>query len=527
MCQPLLLQNGLIVTERSTYIGSVLIIDDLIADVGTVINYPSDSLFIDCTGMILLPGGIDPHVHLEYYQGPNKIRSADDFFTGSVAASLGGTTCLIDFCETTDGQHFESAIETRKREISKSVLPIGLHQTISAVDLDRMGGSLSLSEVETAIRKGISSFKVYTAYRGLYINDKQFTEIAVKMNREFSQQAIIIVHAEDNFVFESQVKYCRENGLVDPRYITQTRPGTGEANATLSICNIMSSLPKPSPLLTPLGLHFVHVSAIESARVIENYAHLNITGEVCVQHLSLTEDIYKSSNILERGMGVMAPVLRTEADNNYLFDQLKKEKQIHMTVTDHCPFTSKQRFGLKRLPDLIFDNDKKRLVSSAHEEKWHASTPTEMVPSPNTSTHPPFYEMPGGTAGIQLRVPIVINEARKRNFSWEQIGRIISTNAAKRFGMFSKYGSIEKGKKASILVWNPSIKCTVKVVGASCPEAAKPGDVVENIDVSLYEGREIEGWPWYVFSNGQKLVEEARFVGEPGMGGFLERYLHQ
>ncbi|KAL0208099.1 hypothetical protein P9112_010686 [Eukaryota sp. TZLM1-RC] len=537
------LVNGTIVTENESFVGTLLIEGSKIASINPT-SIPSSYTAIDCTDFIIFPGAIDPHVHLEYFQGPNKIRSADDFYTGSVAAALGGTTTLIDFVETSP-QHntFPSALSDRIHHASKSILPIGFHMAIAGWDIERLGrlnpNSNFEDEVVDVLNKGVCSFKLYTAYKGLCIDQKNLKNVfnsLLKLNKS----CLVIVHAEDNKVFEEKVSQCRSDFNFDPAYVAMTRPDVGEADASRLVCEVYkeevenfesrdhTTDGKILSKSTSVGLHFVHVSAEKSAKILLDFQNFNISGEACIQHLILTDDVYKDQDICTRAAGVMAPVLRGESDNQYLWHQLIQEEIISMTATDHCPFQNIQRFGHSRLPTLIFENN--QLVSNPNIDPWSDERPTlkpglgfkEALVDGVVDRFPPFFTMPGGGAGIQLRVPFIIGEGMRRGMSLSHISRIIATNAAKRFGIKGK-GSIKVGNDADLFIYDPNIETKVQLTGPLGAREAVAGNVVENVDVSLYEGKKIRGYPKTVFVEGKLVVENFKYTGEANTGKFLYR----
>ncbi|KAL0228782.1 hypothetical protein GEMRC1_013402 [Eukaryota sp. GEM-RC1] len=495
------LVNGTIVTESESFLGTLLLQNDTINSfLPPDSPLPEDCEVLDCTDRILFPGAIDPHVHLEYFQGRRKIRSADDFYTGSVAAALGGTSCLIDFCETnaTLQNDFKTAIKERSELMNKAVLPIGLHMTVAGWDIKRMGETLNIEEFKEAMELGCPTFKIYTAYRGLCLTYEYVKTIATQLSTHFGDQLMIIVHAEDNETFEREVEKCKQQALRDPRYVVQTRPSEGEGLATYNVCNAVFSS-KSNDSAESIRLHIVHVSCSESVKAIDEFKDsISVSGEACVQHLMLTDEVYQHDDVVVRSAAVMAPVLRSSTHNDALWTSLKQEQSVTMTATDHCPFQTAQRLEFQQLPTEVPD----------------MSEPTEV---------PAFWEMPGGGAGIQLRVPLLIEEAMKRGFDLPAISRIIATNAAKRFGLYHRKGVLKVGHDADVIIYNPKTVASVTLKGPSAAMTASPGDVVENVDVSLYNNRIIKGYPESLFVEGKLVVKDFKFTGESSRGGFIKR----
>jgi dihydropyrimidinase len=479
----LLIRNGTLVTASETFEADVAIAGGKIVAVGRNLEGPP-SQSIDARGLLVIPGGIDPHVHLQYPQGPQRIVSSDDWLTGTLAAAWGGTTTLIDFVEAGPGETWMQAFEKRQAEADRqAVIDYGFHMSFNRAD------PRSLAEVRDVIQAGMPSFKIYMAYDNIRLTDSEML-LALRALKE--QGGLPIVHAENHDVIKYLVAHHLAAGHVEPRWHPYTRPAAGEAEATrraLALAEIVD-----------VAMHIVHVSAARGLEAIREHRARGrpVTGEVCTQHMLLTDELYASPGF-KPARYVMAPPLRAASDNAAMWAGLA-DGSLDFVVTDHCPFTLAQKGGQRRTPEF------RRLPAG------RVATPPEAAWSEG---EPAFNQVPGGAPGVETRIPLVyhfgVNQGR---LSPNQFVNLTSTAAAKLFGLYPRKGSILPGADADVVLFDPGYEVTISAA-----------ELHQNCDYTPYEGMRVAGWPRTVISRGEIIVRDGHFVGSEGRGQYLKRAL--
>lgn len=466
----ILIRGGRIVTASEDYVADILVRGEHIELIGIDLAYPADRI-IDAAGLLVIPGGVDSHVHLQYPQGAARIWSSDDWQTGTIAAAFGGTTTVMDFVEAAPGQTWMEAFHLRKAEAeARACIDFGFHMTCNRAD------PASLAEIPQVVAAGMSSFKIYMAYDGIRLAERPMLEA---LHALASCGALPIVHAEDHEVILDALARQTAGGRGEPALHPLTRPAAGEADAThraLSFAEVAG---------TPM--HIVHVSAARGLEVIRRFRErgLAVTAEVATQHLLLTEERY-----LESGTGgakyIMAPPLRTAADTTALWEGLR-DGSLDFVITDHCPFTMAQRCGSRRSPEF------RRLPWSTVE------TPAE---EPWSVQIPPFNRMPGGAPGIETRLPLLYHfGVGTGRITLNRFVETSSTAAARLFGLYPRKGTIAPGSDADIVLFDPDKKTTIRAT-----------DLHQNCDYTPYEGMELRGWPRTVIARGRILVNDGAWT---------------
>ncbi len=475
----LVIKNGTVVTSGETMRIEVAIRAGKIAALGTSLTARE---MLDASGLLVLPGGVDPHVHLQYPQGPNRVVSADDWLTGTVAAACGGTTTVIDFVEARPEQTWMQAFEARLAQAApQAVIDFGFHMSFNRTD------EASLAEVKPVLEAGMSSFKIYMAYDGIRLTDP---EMLLALEKVAEHGALAIVHAENHYVIMRLVQRQLAAGHVEPRWHPFTRPAAGEAEATeraLALAEIAGA-----------RMHIVHVTAARGLDAIKRFRArgLPVTGEVCTQHLLLTDKLYDQDGFEPAKYG-MAPPLRTEADLVAMWAGLS-DGSLDFVVTDHCAFTMAQKRGQRRTPE--FRRLPEGKVTNPPEAPWSEGLP-------------PFNQIPGGGPGIETRLPLLyhfgVNEGR---MSLNEFVNASSTAAAKLYKLYPRKGTIAPEAEADLVLFDPNKEVTITA------EALH-----QNCDYTPYEGYKVKGWPQTVLSRGEVIVRDGKFVGQTGRGGYLKR----
>ncbi|EFM39986.1 dihydropyrimidinase [[Eubacterium] yurii subsp. margaretiae ATCC 43715] len=450
-----LLKNGTIITSDEIIKANLLMENDKIIGIG---DYESADEIYDVSGMYVMPGAIDPHTHMELQQS-ELYRSADDFYTGTIAAACGGTTTIIDHIAFgPKGCNLHYSINKYKELGKKSVIDYGFHGVIQHVDND------ILEELDEIIKnEGIMSFKAYSTY-GYAMDDIDFYKI-LKQMRESG--GILTVHCENDKITNYLIKETLDKGNTDVKYFPATRPNEAEAESVDTLLNCAKMLDVP--------VYIVHTSAGESIKRIELSKNNgeNVFSETCTQYLILTDDVYSKDGSKEGIKYIMQPPLRKEKDKEELWKAIKNGI-VDTLGTDHCPFIYK----------------------------------TEKIKALNN-----FTLAPGGIPGVEERVKIIFSEGVLKNkIDINTFVRVISTNSAKIFGMYPEKGSLEINTDADIMVINPNEKELISVDNQHSV-----------CDYNVYEGLEVNCKVHLVFSRGELVAKDGEFMGKKGYGKFIHR----
>ncbi|MCS7260878.1 MAG: amidohydrolase family protein [Anaerolineae bacterium] len=478
----LVIRNGLLVTASETFPADLLIRAGKIHALGRGIR-ADGAAEIDARGLLVMPGGIDSHVHLQYPQGRHRVVSSDDWLTGTVAAAHGGTTTVIDFVEARPDQTWMQAFEVRLAEAaSQAVIDYAFHMAFNRVD------ERSLGEVQSVVEAGISSFKIYMAYEGIRLEDDGILRALEQLK---VHGALPLVHAENHALIRYLTQRHRAVGHTQVRWHPHVHPAAGEAEATYRILTLAAQLDIP--------VHIAHVSAAQVLDVMRMFRANGqpVSGEVCPQHLLLTEALYDQPDEVAVRY-VMAPPLRSAADNAALWQALQ-EGLLDCVVTDHCPFTLAQKQGRRRTAEF------RRLPDGGVQT---------MEPEAPWAEHPlAFDQVPGGAPGIETRLPLLYHYGvRTGRLSLTQFVECTSTAVARRFGLYPRKGSLMPGADADLVLFDPGHTVTLSAT-----------TLHQNCDYTPFEGWTVTGWPCMVLSRGEIIVRDGQFLGRPGRGEYLKR----
>lgn len=462
-----LIKSGTLVTAEKSFRSDILIEDEKIIQIGTEL-VDDQAEVIDATGKLVLPGGIDPHVHLALEMAGTI--SSDDYYTGGKAAAFGGTTTVLDFVSQGEGTLEESVAKHRAFADSNTSIDYGSHMNITRFDdsvAEQIAGLPAL---------GITDIKVFTAYNGrLRIDDGAI----FKAMRVAGQNDILtMVHAENGDVIEVMISEALEAGEKDPIWHALTRPGWGAVESALRVFAIAAQADAP--------VYLVHmnmageVDQLQYARDKGIYA----MGETCPQYLFFTTQNYEQS---DGAKWICSPPMRSAEDNNGLWQGLE-DGTIQVLATDHCPF--------------FYDGTK------AIEYEG------EMIAIPGKELgKDDFTKIPNGLPGVGDRLPVFwTHGVGTGRISPERFVALSSTNPAKIFGLYPQKGALQVGSDADIAIWDPEL--TVKY----------GKDIAQHrTDYNLYEGWELKGMPVIVMQRGNILVDHGKWFGKHGGGKFLQR----
>jgi dihydropyrimidinase len=451
------IRNATVVTATDTYRADVGISGDRVSAVAAQLPVENSGRVIDATGLLLIPGGIDVHTHLDMPFGGTT--SADDFETGTIAAAFGGTTTLIDFAIQYKGQSLRQAFDTwMKKAHDKAVTDYAFHCIIT--DL----GSAQLEEMGQLIREGVTSFKLFMAYPGVFMLDD--ATIFKAMRQAAQHNGLICMHAENGGAIDVIVQQALAEGKRAPKYHALTRPTTAEAEATSRAIALAEMAGAP--------VYIVHLScndALEKVREARDRG-LPAYAETCPQYLYLSLENMDAPGF-EGAKYVFTPPLREKWHQEKLWNGLKQD-HLQVVSTDHCPFCFKEQKELGK-------DD--------------------------------FTKIPNGGPGVEHRMSLIYSGGvAKGRFSVNRFVELVSTTPAKLFGLYPRKGTIAIGSDADLVIFDPDRKHTI---------SAKTHHM--RVDYSMFEGIEVTGMPDAVLSRGQMIVEGDKFLGRAGAGEFVRR----
>ena len=298
----LLIKNGTIVTATDFYVGDVLVEGERISTIGTSLDVPADRV-IDAAGKYVLPGGIDVHTHLDMPFGGTT--SADDFESGTIAAAHGGTTTIVDFAIQYRGQTLHHAWETwMKKAEGKAAIDYGFHMIVT-----ELTDQVEL-EMDALVRQGVTSFKLFMAYPGVFMLDD--ASIFKALQRTGKNGGTICMHAENGGVIDVLVKQALAEGKTAPKYHALTRPARAEAEATHRAIALAE--------IADVPIYIVHLSAAEALEMVTEARDRGLPAfaETCPQYLFLSYDNYEEPGF-DGAKYVMSPPLRAQATQDRLW----------------------------------------------------------------------------------------------------------------------------------------------------------------------------------------------------------------
>lgn len=432
----LLIKNSLVVNADKSFHADIRIREGIIEKIeNDILVRPYDQV-IEAEGKWVIPGGIDPHVHLNLPTLASP--SSDDFYTGSRAALAGGTTTLIDFVTPHRRESLLKALKNRKNEAKNCHTGIYFHMGITCMNEN------IADEMRQCVRdEEIFSFKTYLAYKesiGIGYEDLyRVMQTAAELN------AIVAVHCEDGEQVSINQQRLKTEGRLSPGYHTISRPAELETKAVETVIQMVEE--------TKCRVYIVHVSAGDSVDLIMKAQKkgLPVFAETCPHYLLFNDEVYRRPDE-EVLPFIISPPIRGEADRCRLWEGIS-DNIIEVISTDHCPFN------------------------------LHGQKDTGISD---------FTRIPNGTGSIENRLSLIFTYGvlQKRMTPEHWVG-LVSAAPARIFGMSAKKGSIEEGKDADLIVWNPSL--TRKICAST---------QLQRCDHTIYEGMTLQGWPDVVVRNG-------------------------
>jgi dihydropyrimidinase len=455
-----IIRGGLVATASDTFACDVGIREGRIVALGQDLGAAEE--VVDASGKLILPGGIDSHVHFAQPSGPDIIM-ADDFESGTRSAAFGGSTTVLPFCLQVKGQSMRRAVEMYRAEAEGNCyVDVSFHLIVTDPTPQVLG-----QELPALIQDGYTSFKVFMTYEDLALSDREMLEV-MAVARETG--ALVMVHAENYDAIRFLTDRLERLGQTAPRFHAASRPIAVEREATHRAISLAE--------LVDVPVMIVHVSNRESMEEIRRaqMKGLKVYGETCPQYLVLTERDLDGLN-MEGAKYVCSPPPRDRASQEACWEGLQ-QGVFSVFSSDHCPFRYNDPHG-------------------------------KLAPKARTS----FRWVPNGIPGIATRLPILFSEGVvKRRIDLNRFVALTSTNHAKTYGLYPRKGTIAVGADADIAMWDPERK--VKITHDLLHDGS---------DYTPYEGLEVTGWPVLTMLRGRVVVREGELVGQKGCGKYLSR----
>ena len=448
------IRGGTVVTATDTTKADVLIDGETIAAVGTIGDVDAET--IDATGCYVLPGLIDNHTHMSMPFGGTV--SADNYDTGTQAAAAGGVTCIVDFALQMEPSGLQSSLDQwMGRAEGAAHIDYGFHMAITTAD------DATFKDMQAMVDQGVSSFKVFFAYKGaLMVTDDLFM---AALERSNEVGGIVQVHAENGWVIDHLVKRAQRQGNTTSIHHALTRPESVEAEATGRAIRIAEMVGAP--------VFIVHVSCEAAAQeIIDARARgVAVYGETCIQYLFLDiEDLNRPAPVGARY--ICSPPLRDASNQDFMWDALNYG-HLQSISTDHCPFNDEQK--------ALGKDD--------------------------------FSKTPNGLSAIQHRLALMWEHGVKTGrMSPSRLVDVTSTAIAKQFGLHPKKGTITSGADADLVIFDPNREHRFSTATA-----------FSNVGYDLFDGKSVSGSARQTLSRGTIVFDNGTIVTKPGHGRFVKR----
>jgi len=453
------IRNGTLVTDSETRTGDLGIVDGRIAAIAD--RLPVGREDIDAAGLLVMPGGIDSHCHVEQISS-NGLMTADDFHSATVSAAFGGTTTIVPFAAQHRGMSLPKVVaDYHACAGPKAIIDYGFHLIVADPDEQALRRDLP-----ALIAQGYTSFKVYMTYDMLKLDDYQILEVLDLARRH---GALVMVHAENHDMIRWIAKRLLANGHTAPKFHAVSHDPLAESEATSRVIQLSRLLDTP--------VLIVHVSGIGAAAAIRAAQVLGapVYAETCPQYLFLTAGDSDRPG-LEGAMFCCSPPPRDEQSQEAIWQGLANGT-FQVFSSDHAPYR--------------FDESGK-------------------LPKGDQTT---FKEMANGVPGLELRLPLLFSEGvGKDRLTLNQFVALTATNHARIYGLDHCKGTIAIGQDADLALWDPERRSTITAAA-----------IHDNVGYTPYEGRTIVGWPITVLSRGRTVVRDGQLLAEKGSGMFIAR----
>ena len=465
----LLIKNGTVVSATGQGLADVLIdgeqIVALLAPGSTALGDVASSAdrVIDATGKYVVPGGVDVHTHMQLPFGGTA--ASDTFETGTRAAAWGGTTTIVDFAVQRQGERVQDGLDAwHDKARGNCAIDYGFHMIVGGVDDD------SLKAMDSLIGEGITSFKLFMAYPGVFYADDG--QILRAMQQAAGNGSMIMMHAENGIAIDVLIAQALARGETDPVFHGITRPSELEGEATHRA--IMLAKVARSPL------YIVHMSASEALYAVAaaRNAGANVFAETCPQYLYLNlEDHLGAPGFNGAGYVCSTPLRSKHQNHRKDLWQGLRTNDLSVVSTDHCPFCMKEQKELGK-------GD--------------------------------FSKIPNGIGGVEHRMDLMYQGVVMGEITLERWVELCSTTPARMFGLYGRKGVIAPGADADVVIYDPKATQTLGLATHHM-----------NMDYSAYEGVQINGKVDTVLSRGTVVIEGNAYLGAKGHGQYLKRGLSQ
>ncbi|MFL0691811.1 MAG: dihydropyrimidinase [Agrobacterium tumefaciens] len=453
------IRNGTVVTASDSFVSDVGIKDGRIAALADDLTDADE--VIDATGLFILPGGIDSHVHLDQPSGKGIVM-ADDFDSGTRSAAIGGNSSVLAFCMQEKGQSLREALKVyHGKAEGKCHIDVSFHLVVTDPTAEVLG-----QELPALVEDGYTSLKVFMTYEGLRLRDD---EILATLDTARRTGALVMVHCENEDAIRYLIGRHEEEGKFAPKYHATTRPVAAEREATHRALSLAEIVDVP--------IVIVHVSNREAMEEIRRARQRGqkIAGETCPQYLMLTADDLDLEG-LDGAKFVCSPPPRDKPSQDACWEGLE-QGVFDLFSSDHCPFR--------------FDDPEGKLNEKG---KRH------------------FRWIPNGIPGVATRLPILFSEGvMKGRIDINRFVAVTSTNHAKLYGMYPQKGTIAIGSDADIALWDPTKQLVLT------------NEILQHgADYTPYEGLAVTGWPVRLLVRGKTVMDQGSIV-RAAEGRYLSR----
>ena len=449
-----LIKGGTVVTATETTKADVVIEEEKVAAIGTGIPVQAD-VEIDATDRYVMPGGVDVHTHMDLPFGGSFC--SDDFETGTIAAAFGGTTTIVDFAVQDYGEGLRQGLDRWFEKAKRATTDYGFHMIVREVN-DQV-----LKEMDELVGEGVTSFKLFMAYPGVFMLDD--ASIFKAMRQAADSGALIMMHAENGGPIDVLVRQFLDEGKTDPVNHGLTRPSVMEGEAVHRAFKLSELAGAPA--------YIVHLSSRDALNAVREARDRGQAAyaETCPQYLYLSLDDLGRPGF-EGAKFVCSPPLRTADHQEDLWKGLQGN-DLQIVSTDHAPFNY---VGQK---DMGKDD---------------------------------FSKIPNGLPSVEDRFTLLFEGVGNGHIGLNRFVEVVATAPAKMFGLYPRKGTIAPGSDADIVVFDPNAE---REISASTHHM--------NVDYSPYEGRKVRGLPEVVLQRGNVLVRDGQFHGRSGDGRFQPR----
>ncbi|MCT4368919.1 dihydropyrimidinase [Yangia mangrovi] len=460
----LVIRGGTIITAADRFRADLAVTGGKITQIAARIEDGAEE--IDATGLLLLPGGIDAHVHLAQEQGDGTVM-ADDFDSGTRSAVAGGNTTVLPFALQRRGQSLRQAVaDYHALAEGNCWCDVSFHMIITDPTPQVLG-----QELPALVREGYTSFKVFMTYDDMVLNDAELLEVFDVARRE---GALVMVHAEGHDAIKFMTRKLEESGRTAPYFHAEAHAHIAEREATHRAISHAE--------LVDVPVVIVHVSGRDPMEQIQwaKRRGLNVFAETCPQYIALTKEDLKGLNMDFEGAKYVCSPPPRDRDSQEAIWQGLRDGTFDLFSSDHCPFYFDGEGGTGK------DNPRARTSF-----KW----------------------VPNGIPGVETRLPILYSEGvSKGRISLERFVALTSSNPAKLYGMYPRKGALVIGADADITLWDPERRAVVR-----------QEDMHHGADYTPYEGMEITGWPVRTILRGRTVYAASEGVTQEAQGQYLAR----